>query len=257
MTRWFRFYDAVLDDPKVQRLPDPAFRAWVNLMCLASRNGGKISENWADLSFALRKSIGKTRELLRVLISVGLVDQIENGFEPHNWETRQYKSDVSTARVKRFRQRSGNSDVTAPEQIQNRAEQKEEVVAPPAAAPPKPKPVTGSRWPSDQEVPSEWIFWVKDRFRELGRAPPNLAVEAVKFANHWASKTGKDATKVDWKKTFLNWCLNARSVDKPRSAHDNLNAGVSDYIRGLESEAGREGQDSDSANKAGQLLLAP
>lgn len=125
--RWFRFYDAALDDPKVQRLPDNAFRAWVNLMCLASRNDGKISKSYEDLSFSLRKSAGKTKELLTVLIEAGLVDEIENGFEPHNWDVRQYKSDVSTDRVKRFRKRCETVSETPPdtEQIQSRTEQKE------------------------------------------------------------------------------------------------------------------------------------
>lgn len=125
--RWFRFYDAALDDPKVQRLPDNAFRAWVNLMCLASRNDGKISKSYEDLSFSLRKSAGKTRELLTVLIEAGLVDEIENGFEPHNWDIRQYKSDVSTDRVKRFRKRCETVSETPPdtEQIQSRTEQKD------------------------------------------------------------------------------------------------------------------------------------
>lgn len=128
--------------------------------------------------------------------------------------------------------------------------------APPTAAPPKPKPSIGSRWPSDQEVPTEWMFWARERFGEMGRAPPDLAVEAVKFANYWASKSGRDATKVDWKKTFLNWCLNAKTNEKRVSAHDSLNAGVSRYLERLRSEDGGQGQDSDPPDPPRQLLLA-
>lgn len=29
---------------------------------------------------------------------------------------------------------------------------------------------------------------------------------AGKFRNHWVAKTGKDATKRDWKATWENWC---------------------------------------------------
>ncbi|NIX78220.1 hypothetical protein [Microvirga terricola] len=30
MSRWFRFYDAVLDDLKIQKLSPHIFKAWVN-----------------------------------------------------------------------------------------------------------------------------------------------------------------------------------------------------------------------------------
>lgn len=124
MTRWFRFYDAVLDDPKVQRLPDAMFRAWVNLMCLASRHGGKILKNWDDISFALRVEISVAKSLICDLVKAGLIDERAKHYEPHNWEKRQYKSDTSTERVKRFRKQRETVAETAPEQKQSRAEQK-------------------------------------------------------------------------------------------------------------------------------------
>lgn len=80
----------------------------------------------------------------------------------------------------------------------------------PQAAPSKPNQGKGTRWPADQEVPEDWVREVETKFQQLGRAPPDFRVEAVKFANHWSSKTGKDGTKLDWKRTFENWCLNAR-----------------------------------------------
>ena len=42
MQRWFRMYEEILDDPKVQKLPDDLFKAWVNVLALSSRNGGKL-----------------------------------------------------------------------------------------------------------------------------------------------------------------------------------------------------------------------
>ncbi len=40
MTRWFRVYEDLVDDPKVQRLDPSCFKALINLWCLASANGG-------------------------------------------------------------------------------------------------------------------------------------------------------------------------------------------------------------------------
>ena len=53
MSRWFRFYDGALNDAKVQRLPAPLFKAWVNLLCLASMHDGVLPPV-ADISFSLR-----------------------------------------------------------------------------------------------------------------------------------------------------------------------------------------------------------
>lgn len=121
MGHWFRFYDAALDDPKVQGLSDALFRVWVNLLCVASRNDGLIPE--ADAPFLLRQDGKKTAAAIQALVERGLVDRIDGRTEPHNWNSRQYKSDVSNERVKRHRERARNGErnvtsqrsVTAPE----------------------------------------------------------------------------------------------------------------------------------------------
>ena len=131
MSRWFRYYDEALDDPKVQTLPDRLFKAWVNLMCVASKNGGVIP-SIADAAFRLRLTETKAGEVVGELAAAGLLDPVEDGyFRPHNWNVRQFISDVSTDRVRAFRERQskqeGNVSETAnetpPETEQSRAEQ--------------------------------------------------------------------------------------------------------------------------------------
>lgn len=109
MSRWFRLYDEVLDDPKVQRLPDRLFKTWVNLLCAASRNDG-IVPCVADLAFLLRRDETKLAGDLDALMAVGLLDEIEGAVTPHNWNGRQFQSDKSTERVKRYR--NGQRNVT-------------------------------------------------------------------------------------------------------------------------------------------------
>jgi hypothetical protein len=62
-----------------------------------------------------------------MLVSAGLLDVTSVGLEPHNWRSRQYKSDVSTARVKQYRERhrnvSPNVTETPPEQSRTETEQ--------------------------------------------------------------------------------------------------------------------------------------
>jgi hypothetical protein len=107
-------YDELLDDPKVQRLSGDDFKGWVNLLCLMSRGSPNLStEN--DIAFALRLDPRKAKAMLSRLIEGGLIVKTDQGFEPHKWGARQYKSDVSTDRVKRFRERSKTVTETPPD----------------------------------------------------------------------------------------------------------------------------------------------
>lgn len=118
MSRWFRMYDELLDDPKVQRLSGEDFKAWVNILCLASRNDGTLPAV-QDIAFALRMDAKKAAAMFGRLQSAGLIAEDGDGFTPNKWNARQYKSDVSTGRVKRFRERSkpvsGTPVETAPD----------------------------------------------------------------------------------------------------------------------------------------------
>ncbi len=108
MGRWFRVYDDLVHDRKVQDLPGPTFKAWINLLCLASKNDGVLPQI-ADIAFALRLQPPKATQLMQALTAAGLIDQMPNGdLKPHNWDARQHKSDISTDRVKAFRERQRN-----------------------------------------------------------------------------------------------------------------------------------------------------
>jgi hypothetical protein len=112
--RWFRFYDDAINDPKVLRLSDELYRAWTILLCFASKHEGKLPPA-DDIAIALRLKPSKVCEWITKLVSGGLIDKTGTGFEPHNWNGRQYKSDVSTERVKRFRNGKRNVSETASE----------------------------------------------------------------------------------------------------------------------------------------------
>ena len=132
--RWFRFYDEVLDDPKAQRLPSGLFKAWVNILCLASRGGGTLGTT-ADIAFGLRVTAQKAEQCVSALVTAGLLDRSGETLHPHNWNGRQFQSDDSGNRVREFRKRHGNAgrncnvtaDVTPPEQSRTETdtEQKE------------------------------------------------------------------------------------------------------------------------------------
>lgn len=134
MNRWFRIYDEALDDPKVQALVAEDFRGWFNLLCLANRNGGRLPSIEA-IAFALRLTnidAGSLVDRLRIATLIDVVKGGPNGsaIAPHAWDKRQYKSDGSTERVKRYRKRfktvSETADETPPEAEAEKKKKEEE-----------------------------------------------------------------------------------------------------------------------------------
>jgi hypothetical protein len=111
MSRWFRFYGDAINDPKILKLPEATRWHWTAILCVASMNGG-ILPLLDDIAIQLRVTPSKATEIISTLVRAGLLDKTETGFEPHNWRCRQYKSDVSTERVKRFRSGKGNVSET-------------------------------------------------------------------------------------------------------------------------------------------------
>lgn len=107
MTHWWRAYDDAIDHPKLLRLSDADFRAWFTLQCIASANDGVLPPA-ADIAVRLREKPTKIATWLTSLVKAGLIDNDAGVFRPHNWKTRQFKSDSSTSRVKRFRNKERN-----------------------------------------------------------------------------------------------------------------------------------------------------
>jgi hypothetical protein len=110
MGRWFRLDDDVVNDPKVQNLSDALFRAWVNILCIASKNDGVLPP-LRDIAFTLRMKEAAAAGILSKLHLAGLLDKTETSFKPHNWEGRQFKSDRdATAAERSKRYRDGKRD---------------------------------------------------------------------------------------------------------------------------------------------------
>jgi hypothetical protein len=113
MSRWFRLDDDVINDPKILLLPEAMRWIWVAFLCIASKNSGQLPSN-EIIALSLRVKPTKAAEYLTRLCIAGLIDKTETGFAPHNWARRQFKSDVSTDRVKRFRKQERNVSETPP-----------------------------------------------------------------------------------------------------------------------------------------------
>ena len=207
MSRWFRMHDEILDDPKVQKLSGDLFKAWVNLLCLASRNDGRLPAV-DDIAFALRMDADAVTTVLERLLNGGLIEGKSGGkdgshYAPHKWSERQYKSDTSSDRVKRFRQRSKSVAETAPETETETDTTDKSVVAPRA-----------NRLPSNIVVPEAWLHWAIEDRRWTAI---DAREEADAFCDYWPAQPGKAGVKLDWLATWRNWCRNSRR--KPGRSH--------------------------------------
>jgi hypothetical protein len=65
------------------------------------------------------------KEYLLQLFDLRLLDDVSGTFQVHNWNSRQFKSDISTDRVRAFRERNGNVSVTRSEQSRAETEQRQ------------------------------------------------------------------------------------------------------------------------------------
>jgi hypothetical protein len=104
MSRWFRFYSDAVNNRKVQALPGELFKAWVNILCLFCAGDGRALTT-DDIAFGLRLSVSKARPVIDALIDRRLLEENETGVTPHDWNERQYKSDGSSERVAKYRER--------------------------------------------------------------------------------------------------------------------------------------------------------
>lgn len=109
---WFRFYNSVVDNPKVQRLSDSMFKTWVNLLCIASKGAGQLPPI-PDVAFILRAKEAAVTKWLAALEGMRLFDRDEAGiYRPHDWDDLQFKSDTSLERVQKYRNKIKQSGET-------------------------------------------------------------------------------------------------------------------------------------------------
>ena len=113
MSRWFRFYSDAMRHPKVAKLTDAQFRLWVELLAVASERDGLIP-CLDDLRHVLKRRLDHLSRGLDDLIRASLIEVLGDGYIPHGWSKRQYKSDTSTDRVRKHRE-NGNVSVTPPD----------------------------------------------------------------------------------------------------------------------------------------------
>jgi hypothetical protein len=114
---WFRIHTSLRDNAKIQLLDPKDFKNLINLWCLA-KDGDGVIPPVPEIAFKLRMTDQQVRKAITALPQL-IEPQADGTFRAHDWNEHQYQSDVSTNRVKQFRERqrnvSGNQIETPPE----------------------------------------------------------------------------------------------------------------------------------------------
>lgn len=253
--KWFRFYHDAIDDPKVQRLPGDLFKFWVNVMCLASRSDerGLVKLDAEAIAFATRLPDDEAGQMIADLVRRNLLEETTEGYEPHNWDKWQFKSDNVAERVAKHRSNAasdgdgdtrnvtGNvTETPKPSVIQitdtdteSDTEERESADAPPPPPdPPKPKPKRASRIPDDFEITDDMRQWAI----EQGAGAIQVERETEKFLDYWRAAAGSKGVKLDWPATWRNWIR--RGIDDgPRG-----NGSLTVHQGGRNGNVGRDGR---------------
>jgi hypothetical protein len=105
--KWFRLYHEIIEDMKVGTLSDAEFRTWIELLCLASikRDGGDTGMSVTEAEWKLRRNVSETvkKLLQRKLVALHKNGNGDETLHICKWNKRQFQSDSSTERVKKFR----------------------------------------------------------------------------------------------------------------------------------------------------------
>lgn len=111
---WWRAYANAVDNHKLQVLPPVLFKHWFNLLCVYKAFGGVFPQD--DIIAAkLRVPVKSLPKIFADLHQRELMDIQEGLWIPHDWDSRQFQSDTSTERTRRFREKHKRPDAAISE----------------------------------------------------------------------------------------------------------------------------------------------
>ena len=196
---WFRLYSEFAHDPKIQMLSEAMQRRYVMLLCLkCSETLETLHET--EIAFQLRLSEAELIETKQLFINKNFIDKQWNLL---NWDKRQFVSDSSTMRVRKYRDKKkqpSNVDETLQKQPSNAIDTDTDT-----DTDKKQNSKRGSRLANDWVLPNEWEYWANKERPDL-----NAMQVADQFKDFWCAKPGKDGMKLDWAATWRNWVRNQK-----------------------------------------------
>lgn len=228
--QWFRLYTEIVGDRKLRR-HDPAIRwAWVSLLCAIKQSPvrGKfyLSENvpgtFDDLADIAAVPLETIKQAIAIFKDQDMLSKDEGPLKALHWGDRQYESDSSTERTRKYRQnKKGDCDDNETSQERSGDSECDDFVAPSDPDPDPDPDKEGRRTP----LPPNPI--------DSGVEAPKVTAGAAKsrFLAFWAvypRKRSKGQAEKAWAKLKPDAALFAAimaGLDRARASPDWLKEG--------------------------------
>ncbi|MGW1680525.1 hypothetical protein [Saccharopolyspora sp. NPDC002376] len=229
---WFPVDDGFAFHRKAVRAGNAAIGLWTRAgsWCAQQLTDGFVPEDMVTV-------LGTTPQAEK-LVRAGLWVRAEGGYQFHQWTENgrnPTREEVLLRRKKdaekKARARAAKAAKSEAHQVnedcpqgtpEGRTEGLPEGVGstPPLPSTPQEKKTSSSsgprkratRIPEDFTVTAEMVTWARENCPNVdGRR------ETEMFVNHWTAKSGKDATKHDWERTWRNWLLRSQKDAERRA----------------------------------------
>lgn len=225
---WFRWHHGCVTDPKFRVIASRCVTnvtvghvvaVWAAMMENASQASPRgVLSGWDDEDVAA--GFGFTVEQVSDIRNA-MQGKVLDGEGLAAWEKRQPKREDSSAdRTKKWREskRSEGDDKKRDVTQGDEAKRKEtlETETETETEEKKSKSKSGgraSRLSPDWQPTAENLEWAKSKRPDI-----DVQAETENFRDHWLAKAGKDATKLDWTRTWQKWIRSAFVRGKPRLA---------------------------------------
>jgi len=115
--KWFRLWTDILDDVKMLELTDYEYRIFTYLLAYASEidsSSGQLQTTFTSLSQRFRQRFNHFSRAIETFQRIGLIGINGDGYITiTNWNKRQFKSDNTYARVKKYREVTAKRNVSS------------------------------------------------------------------------------------------------------------------------------------------------
>jgi hypothetical protein len=245
---WFMTDDKLHSHKKIVRATQAGVAPMGLWVIAGSWSADQLTDGFIPEYIAIRIDPLGWKENTTALVRAGLWVEDEHeeeaGWRFHDWEDRQPTREAvmekreqardRMARVRANRKKSSpevraNTSRTSAEPDENFARSSDSVRSTPAL--PSPTQPEGSKEPSSRTAAPRSTkgtrihepFPVTPEMVEWFRAECPLVdgkYETEQFVDYWAAKTGANATKLDWERTWKTWMRKAQksAKDRPSSA---------------------------------------
>ena len=209
---WFRMYAESVDNAKLRTLAFEDRWHYVALLCCKAQGildstDAKILDRIIGVKLGLDYS-GPDSSLVAVKRRLLEIDLIDDRWQPTGWDERQYVSDTSRERTRRWRERKSPpappSEEPDTDSEQNRTER--DVTSDVTVTPPKRKALA-TRIPDGWQPSDALVAYAE---QQLPNVDANRLAE--EFTDYWRAAAGERARKVDWDATWRTWVR--RSSDR-------------------------------------------